>query len=639
VSVVAPGSGTPPGTVIFRDGSAILGTATLVGGTATLTTSSLAVGLHAITAFYGGASDFTGSTSAELDFFESQAPTLTGIVLIKANSSATVKATVKSFSTGVPTGSVQFWSDAGLLVTLPLLPELASGAAASFPIGQFAGTLTAAYLGDSNFLPSNSTVLQIDTTPHSPTLLAMKADVNPATVGRPVAVTVDLTWGLGPVPTGNVQLLDGVVPIATSTAARQVVFNLPFDFGTHNLTANYAGDLTYLPSTAHYTLVVNRSTPTLLLYSGDGLAPFGQVVTVTANLPRAGGSTLTPPQGLVTLMEGTVVLGVAPIVNGLAAVKLPPLEPGLHQITGSYSGDSNWAPVTSGILYLTITKVVTTLDISTVSGGAASDGMSVTASLLLKAPGGGTPTGAVSFVEAASQRVLARAQVNGTTATASIPPDTGGGAIIAVYEGDARFESSRSASPGSFAVVNAASYAPTAIAPGQIVVAFSQDLAPDLITAPGLPLPGTLAGIGISITDSAGNNQAAPIYYVSPTQVAFVVPTDVVLGPATLKIVGGGNNLAAAVIQIRAAAPGLFSANSEGEFLVLYGTGLRNRSNDLIVTVNSQPVPVSYAGPQGTYPGLDQLNVRLPAGLNAGTLEVTVQVDGLSSNTITLTLN
>ncbi|MFS4096387.1 Ig-like domain-containing protein, partial [Streptomyces sp. AF1A] len=49
--------------VSFFDGATLLGTGTLAGGIATLTTSTLAVGSHSLTAVYNGSSNFTGSTS------------------------------------------------------------------------------------------------------------------------------------------------------------------------------------------------------------------------------------------------------------------------------------------------------------------------------------------------------------------------------------------------------------------------------------------------------------------------------------------------------------------------------------------------------------------------------------------------
>lgn len=57
-------TGTPTGTVDFRDGTADLGSATLDStGAATLTIASLALGSHSITAVYGGDINFTGCTT------------------------------------------------------------------------------------------------------------------------------------------------------------------------------------------------------------------------------------------------------------------------------------------------------------------------------------------------------------------------------------------------------------------------------------------------------------------------------------------------------------------------------------------------------------------------------------------------
>jgi uncharacterized protein (TIGR03437 family) len=75
-------------------------------------------------------------------------------------------------------------------------------------------------------------------------------------------------------------------------------------------------------------------------------------------------------------------------------------------------------------------------------------------------------------------------------------------------------------------------------------------------------------------------------------------------------------------------------------YLVLYGTGIRNRRPNGIVacTINGQSLPVAYAGPQSQFPGLDQVDVLLPSSLKgAGQVNVTLTVDGEVSNTATLT--
>jgi hypothetical protein len=61
VSVVAPGAGTPTGTVEFREGSTLLGTATLVNGVATMN-KSFKKGTHSLTATYVASTNYNGSS-------------------------------------------------------------------------------------------------------------------------------------------------------------------------------------------------------------------------------------------------------------------------------------------------------------------------------------------------------------------------------------------------------------------------------------------------------------------------------------------------------------------------------------------------------------------------------------------------
>jgi uncharacterized protein (TIGR03437 family) len=92
-------------------------------------------------------------------------------------------------------------------------------------------------------------------------------------------------------------------------------------------------------------------------------------------------------------------------------------------------------------------------------------------------------------------------------------------------------------------------------------------------------------------------------------------------------------------------APGLFAVSqmrADGAvYLVLYATGVRHRSDAAAVScvVNGTALPVLYAGAQPDFAGLDQVNVQLPAGLSgAGTLNVSLMVDGQPSNAVTVTI-
>jgi uncharacterized protein (TIGR03437 family) len=88
-------------------------------------------------------------------------------------------------------------------------------------------------------------------------------------------------------------------------------------------------------------------------------------------------------------------------------------------------------------------------------------------------------------------------------------------------------------------VVNAASSAPfTAfISPGEFLTLYGSGLAPTT-TSSGVPFPNNLAGVQVMI-----NDVAAPIYYVSPTQISVVVPYIInPLSVAQIQVINNGSN-------------------------------------------------------------------------------------------------
>jgi hypothetical protein len=110
-------SGTPTGTVTVLDGATALGTGTLNGSAmAALTTSTLTVGTHSITAAYGGDPKFAASTSTVL----SQVVLAPSFTIASSPASATVSAgnsaTYQIVVTGMNnfSGSVTLSCNAGL---------------------------------------------------------------------------------------------------------------------------------------------------------------------------------------------------------------------------------------------------------------------------------------------------------------------------------------------------------------------------------------------------------------------------------------------------------------------------------------------------------------------------------------------
>ena len=83
----------------------------------------------------------------------------------------------------------------------------------------------------------------------------------------------------------------------------------------------------------------------------------------------------------------------------------------------------------------------------------------------------------------------------------------------------------RLAPSGSISNVSAASYSLLGLASEVITAAFGTGLATTSSAASTLPLPTQLAGTTISIKDSAGAERLAPLFYVSPTQVNYQIPS------------------------------------------------------------------------------------------------------------------
>ena len=154
-------SGTPTGTVTFKDGTTIIGTGTLSLGHAKISTLKLTVGTHPLTAVYNSDPNFTGSTSAVLNFVTSKAATSTTIVSSlnpsKSGSAVTFIAAVKSSTTGTPTGSATFKDGTTVLATVTLTSGKAAFTTSTLAAGSH--PITAVYNASTSFNPSNSATL------------------------------------------------------------------------------------------------------------------------------------------------------------------------------------------------------------------------------------------------------------------------------------------------------------------------------------------------------------------------------------------------------------------------------------------------------------------------------------------------
>ena len=233
--------------------------------------------------------------------------------------------------------------------------------------------------------------------------------------------------------------------------------------------------------------------------------------------------------------------------------------------------------------------------------------------------------------------------------------------------------------------VSSASYREGALAPDSIVSAFGTELASNAASAATLPLPETLGGATVKVRDSVGIERVAPLFFVSPGQINYLMPAATAMGEARITA-SRNDETAVGAASIQPVAPGLFTANADGQgvpaalllrikadgaqvyepvarfdaaanrfvavplslgpateqvFLVLFATGVRNRADLASVTariggIDSQ---VLFAGSQGGLAGLDQLNLRLSRDLlGRGEVEVAVSIGAQQANPVRISI-
>jgi hypothetical protein len=272
VAAASPGTGTPTGTVQFKDNGNNLGSpVTLSGGSASYTTSALTSGTHPITAVYAGNTNYATSTSSPV----SQAVKLRTQTALSANKSTTVYGESVAFTatvvvvspgTGTPTGTIQF-KDGGTNLGSPVTLSNGSASLAVDTLIQGSHSLTAVYTPSGNFATSTSTVLSHTVQPAA-TTTALTVTPTTGTATTTLTLTANITVdapGTG-TPTGTVQFYKG--PVNNN--------NL---IGTVTLQPNGTAILTTTLAAGNYNV---RATFTSNSANFTN-SPISNIVTVTIN--------------------------------------------------------------------------------------------------------------------------------------------------------------------------------------------------------------------------------------------------------------------------------------------------------------------------------------------------------------------
>ncbi len=216
---------------------------------------------------------------------------------------------------------------------------------------------------------------------------------------------------------------------------------------------------------------------------------------------------------------------------------------------------------------------------------------------------------------------------------------------------------------GTVSVLNGASVgkepsSTKAVAPDSIAMATGGALANSTQQPQKLPngtFPTNVGGTTVTV-----NGRAAQIFFVSPGQVNFLVPTQTEIGTANVVITNSENFTSRGTVPTLRAAPGVFTRSGDGSGpgvilnsdtlleapfdptdgnlrLTIFTTGARNATQNLVSLGGRVVTPESViASPN--MPGLDEVHVLVPRDLRgAGTVDLFVQSDGRASNPVSVT--
>jgi uncharacterized protein (TIGR03437 family) len=218
------------------------------------------------------------------------------------------------------------------------------------------------------------------------------------------------------------------------------------------------------------------------------------------------------------------------------------------------------------------------------------------------------------------------------------------------------------AQPVVTAVTNAADYTPT-LAPGAIAAVFGTNLAPSQQYPSGLPLPTILNTVQVLV-----KGKAAPLFYVSPTQINFQIPYETAAGQGSLSVISSGHPSAPLSCVFVPFSLGIFeagagfgviqnpdhSANSsnnpvaDGEVVLVYITGIGATNTSVsdgepspgsppaefagtaTAIIGDVDAPVQFVGLTPGSVGLGQANIMIP-DLPTGTYPMWISLNGIQS--------
>jgi cytoskeletal protein CcmA (bactofilin family) len=421
---IAAGASIPSGSVSVsvNNGTAVPATIQSNGSfTATLPTSTLAIGSYPLSYTYEGSATFNTASNVATKLAVNAVASSTALTSSLNPSSygqqVTFTATVSGpASDPAPSGTVTFLDGLTTLGTATLSGGQATYASSILTAG--AHSITASYSGNAIYAISSATALAQTITALTPVFTVSSA--NSVNAGSNGSVTGSIAAGTF-IPTGSISVSvnDGAAASATIQPDGSFTANLStstLPTGSYALSYSFVGNTNFAPATNSVTkLTVTAVSSSTTLTSSLNPAPYGQPVAFTATV--SGSASGHTPSGTVTFLDGTTTLGSAALNNGQATYPGSALGAATHSITAAYSGDSIYAVSNAAALLQVVTQLAPTLTVPASPSVNVGGNASVSGSI---AAGSVIPSGSLAVSVNSGTPVPATIQANGSF-TANLP--------------------------------------------------------------------------------------------------------------------------------------------------------------------------------------------------------------------------
>lgn len=392
--------------------------------------------------------------------------------------------------TGTPTGEISLFTGTNVnnadVGAFNLTSGTFSGTTNLLPGGTY--SVTAHYAGDGNYAASDSNAISVTVNKEnsSPQVFLvtfnsdgsiLNGDTSTAVYGSPYILRVNVdnsgsqlcspvaTTGATACPTGTVTMTNNGTTLDAGTYTlnsygyfEDLIVQLPG--GSDSVKAAYSGDNSFNASSATGALTITPAVsglnaPTVgTAYVGSGFGATAMVQSLSTGVPPTGTVTFysngTAVTGTTTYYEGnqTGPPAVAWLTANFTSSTSALPKPGNYTITASYSGDANYAPVTSTGTLITVQYPQPSTTVTPYTQNVA---IGATASLAVMVDTQNKtvyPTGTVTFVNGQNGAVLAGPTTCASTidssgdyacqASANIVANTAI-SLVAQYSGDANY--------------------------------------------------------------------------------------------------------------------------------------------------------------------------------------------------------